>query len=108
MFGGNSSVTSIDTVIPNPNTCTSNTVAFGNYSLNVPAGNPNIGIFNTNSGTGFSQAGGAVNYIVDGQTSSCSPSEQQTNQQGNPPGGALSVTAGNTVTAATLAFSSCQ
>jgi hypothetical protein len=108
MFGSNSTVTTINTTVPNPNTCSSNTVGCGNYSLLIPAGNPNVGAFDATNGTHFAQALGPVNYIVDGQTSSCSPSEEQTNQQANPPGGALTVTAGNTVTASTLAFSGCQ
>ena len=107
MFGGNSSLTTVDTVIPNPNTCSSNTVACGNYTLMVPAANPNVGVLNAGSGTSFTQASGAVNYIVDAQTASCSPSEEQTNMLA-PPGGSLVVTPGGTVTASTLAFSSCQ
>ena len=108
MFGTMSTVTSVDTVIPNPNTCSSNNVACGNYTLAVPAGSPNVGIFNATSGTSFAQASGAVNYIVDGQSTSCTPSEEQTNQQANPPGGSLTVTKGGIVTASALAFTGCQ
>ena len=106
-FGASTSTT-ITTVIPNPNTCSSNTVAFANYSLLVPAGNPNVGVFNP-MGTHYAQVSAPpVNYIVDGQAALCSPSEEQTNQQANPPGGSLTVTAGGTVTASTLAFTGCQ
>ena len=38
----------------------------GNYTLNVPAANPNVGAFISGGGTSYSQAGGAVNYTVDG------------------------------------------
>jgi hypothetical protein len=104
MFGGTSTVTTVDTTVPSPNTCPSNT-GCGNYTLLVPAGNPNVGVFN--SGIPPTQASGPVSYIVDGQTSSCSPSEEQTNTLA-PPGGPLVVTAGGTVTASTQAFAGCQ
>jgi hypothetical protein len=106
---GASTVTTITTAVPNPpsHICTSNTVACNGYSLLVPAGNPNVGAFNPN-GTTYTQAPAPVSYLVDGQAASCSPSEEQTNQQANPPGGPLNVSAGGTVTASTLAFSGCQ
>lgn len=106
-FGTTSTTTTITTAIPNPNTCSSNTVACANYSVMVPAGNPNVGVFSA-TGTNYAQPSGVVNYIVDGNAASCSPSEEQTNQQANPPGGSLTVTAGGTVTASALAFTGCQ
>jgi hypothetical protein len=107
MFGGNSTVTTVNTTVTNPNTCSSNSVGCGNYALLVPGANPNVGVFNP-VGTNFTQIAGAASYIVYAQASSCSPSEEQTNQQQNPPGGTLTVTAGGTATASTLTFSSCQ
>jgi hypothetical protein len=98
-----STVTTISTVVPTPNTCSSNTVGCGDYSLLVPGENANVGVFNV-AGTSFAQASGNANYIVDAQTSSCTPSEEQTNTL-TPSGG---VTVGNTFTASTLAFTGCQ
>lgn len=108
MFGGITTVTTVNTVVPNPNTCTPNTVGCGNYTLLVPADNPNVGVFNATSGTTYTQSSSAVNYIVDAKTSSCNPSEEQTDQRASPPGGSLTVTAGGTFTASTLAFTACQ
>jgi hypothetical protein len=106
---GASTTTTITTAVPNPpgHTCSSNTVACNDYSLLVPAGNPNVGVFNP-MGTIYTQAPAPVNYIADGLAALCSPTEEQTNQRANPPGGTLTVTAGNTVTASTLAFTGCQ
>jgi Domain of unknown function (DUF4382)/Carboxypeptidase regulatory-like domain len=94
--------------------CPTNTDC-GSYTLVVPALNPSVGAF---SASGSQQpsppAPGPVNYTVDGQAVApdsgglpdCSPSDMQTNftSAGNP----LSVTAGVTITASTLAFMGCQ
>jgi len=104
---GASTTTTITTVIPNPNTCSSNTVACANYSLLAPVGNPHVGVFNP-MGTHYAQAAAPVNYIVDGQAASCNPSEEQTDQRSSPPGGSLTVTTGGTVMASTLALTGCQ
>jgi hypothetical protein len=108
-FGGTSTTTTITTAVPNPpsHTCTPTTVACNDYTVMVPAGNPSVGVFNP-TGTTYTQAAPPVNFIVDGTASSCSPAEEQTNQQANPPGGSLTVTTGGTVTASTLAFTGCQ
>ena len=105
-FGTTSTTTTITTAIPNPNTCSSNMVACADYTVLVPAGNPNVGVFNP-AGTSYTQAPAPVNYIMDGQAASCSPSEKQTDTLA-PPGGPLVVTPGTAVNASTLAFTGCQ
>jgi hypothetical protein len=81
-----------------------------NYTLGVPAANPNVGPL----GGPYTQAVGDVNYSVDalafvpmsGGTPNCTPSEQTTNMTtANTP---LTVTAGATVNPATLVFTGCQ
>jgi len=106
---GSSPTTTITTAVPNPpsHTCSSSTVACNDYTVLVPAGSPNVGVFNP-TGTSYMQAPAPVNYIGDGDAGACSPTEEQTNQQASPPGGLLTVTAGNTFTASTLAFTGCQ
>src|SRR5229473_8268586 len=83
------------------------------YTLSVPAANPSVGSFST-SGTQnpAAPAGGPVNYTVDarafvpGGPPDCTPSDLQTSSTVT--NAALAVTAGSSVTAATLAFSGCQ
>ena len=92
--------------------CPANT-ACANYSLGVPAANPNIGTFNA-SGTSYTQATGTVAYTVSAQaivpgsggTADCSPSSVSVNT--NSANGQLTVTAGTTSTAATISFTGCQ
>jgi hypothetical protein len=94
--------------------CPANTDC-ASYTLSVPAANPSLGTFNT-SGVQNPAAplSGPVNYTVDaiafvpggGGTLDCSPSELQTNSNIN--NTSLVVTAGSSVTAATLAFTACQ
>ncbi|HYL14298.1 MAG TPA: DUF4382 domain-containing protein [Terriglobales bacterium] len=83
------------------------------YTLSVPALNPSFGSF---SSSGMQKpappAGGAVGYTVDarafvsGGGADCNPSQLQTSSTStNTP---LVVTPGTSVTAATLAFTSCQ
>jgi len=85
------------------------------YTLAVPAANPSVGTF-TPSGnrTPAPPPGGTVGYSLDANAfvpgsagaTDCNPSNLQTNQTStNAP---LTVTAGGTVTAATLAFTVCQ
>jgi hypothetical protein len=85
------------------------------YTLSVPAANPSLGTF-SNSGvqTPAAPSSGAVNYTLDaiafvpggGGTLDCSPSELQTSSNIN--NTSLVVTAGTSVTSATLAFTGCQ
>lgn len=85
------------------------------YTLSVPALNPSVGAFSTSGNqTPAPPATGAVNYTMDAvafvpgsaSTLDCSPSDLQTSHTiTNAP---LAVTAGNSLTAATLAFTSCQ
>ena len=85
------------------------------YTLSVPASNPSVGVF----AAGTSQkpaapAAGPVNYTIDAfafttdgtSTPNCSPSEMQTSS--TPTNTTLTVTSGQSGTAATLAFSGCQ
>jgi hypothetical protein len=95
-------------------TCPTNTDC-ASYTLSVPAANPSLGTF---SSTGIQNPAappsGAVNYTVDaiafvpggGGTLDCSPSELQTNSTST--NTSLVVTAGTSVTAATLPFTGCQ
>ncbi|MBZ5616023.1 MAG: DUF4382 domain-containing protein [Acidobacteriia bacterium] len=89
-------------------TCPTNTDC-ASYTLSVPASNPSVGAFSTSGNqTPGPPASGAVNYTVDAvafapgssSTLDCSPSDLQTSP--------LAVTAGNSFTAATLKFTSCQ
>ncbi len=95
-------------------TCPANTDC-ASYTLSVPASNPSVGAFSTSGNqTPGPPASGAVNYTVDAvafapgssSTLDCSPSDLQPSQTStNAP---LAVTAGNSVTAATLPFTGCQ
>jgi hypothetical protein len=85
------------------------------YTLSVPAANPSVGVFSSSGNqTPAPPASGAVNYTVDaiaflpGAASllDCSPSDMRTSQTST--NGALVVTAGTSVTAATLTFTGCQ
>jgi hypothetical protein len=85
------------------------------YTLSVPALNPSVGTFSTSgSQKPAAPANGPVNYTVDaravvpggGGTLDCNPPELQTNSTST--NTHLTVTAGTTVSAATLAFSGCQ
>jgi hypothetical protein len=82
------------------------------YTLSVPAANPSVGVFST-SGTQQPSApsSGPVGYTLDGIASlngsaDCTPSELQTSSTAS--NASLMVTAGTSVTAATLAFTGCQ
>jgi hypothetical protein len=85
------------------------------YTLSVPALNPSVGVFTAAaSQKPAAPVAGAVNYTIDAfafttdatSTPDCMPSEMQTSSNGtNTP---LMVTAGQSITAATLAFSPCQ
>jgi len=93
-------------------TCPANTDCV-TYNLGVPAANLNVGTFNA-SGTAYIQASGNVAYGVEAQAfvpggagaSDCNPSDISTSSAS--PSGSLTVTAGTTSTAATLAFTGCQ
>jgi hypothetical protein len=94
--------------------CPANTDC-ASYTLSVPAANPSLGTFSTGGvQTLAAPSSGPVNYTVDaiafvpggGGTLDCSPSELQTSLNSN--NTSLAVTAGNSVTAATLAFTGCQ
>lgn len=84
------------------------------YTLSVPGLNPNVGVFNS-AGTTYTQnivdpvaytVGGRAFVPMSGGTADCTPPELTTTMlQG---GGALVVTPGGSVTAATLAFTACQ
>ncbi|HEV2401450.1 MAG TPA: DUF4382 domain-containing protein [Candidatus Sulfotelmatobacter sp.] len=94
--------------------CTTKTDC-ASYTLSVPALNPSVGAF----AAGTSQkpappATGPVNYTIDAlafttdgtSTPNCSPSEMQTSSTAA--NASLTVTSGQSSTAATLAFSGCQ
>ncbi len=85
------------------------------YTVSVPAMNPSVGAFSTSGNqTPAPPASGAVDYTVDAvafapgssSTLDCSPSDLQTSQTST--SAPLAVTAGNSLTAATLAFTGCQ
>jgi hypothetical protein len=85
------------------------------YTLSVPAANPSLGTFSTSGvQTPAAPSSGTVNYTLDaiafvpggGGTLDCSPSELQTSSTST--NTSLVVTAGTSVTAATLAFTGCQ
>lgn len=102
------------TVTTQTSGCAVPTTACANYTLQVPAANPNIGAFATTGTTYTQDTVSAVNYTVEGQafvpsspaTPSCAPSAITVNTLSG--GGPLVVTGGAAVTAATIAFSSCQ
>jgi hypothetical protein len=85
-----------------------------NYTLAVPAMWPNVGAFNT-GGTTYSQSTatpvsysvGAMAFVpMSGGMQACSQPEVTVNALSG--GGPINVTAGNSVTAATVAFTGCQ
>jgi hypothetical protein len=85
------------------------------YTLSVAAANPSVGAFsNSGSQTPGAPAGGPVDYTVDAiafvpggmATLDCNPSVLQTSSTAT--NTSLAVTAGSSVTAATLAFTGCQ
>ena len=84
------------------------------YTLSVPALNPSVGAFSSSGAQKpVPPASGTVGYTIDarafvpgGGTADCSPSAMQTSSTStNTP---LAVSAGQTSTAATLAFTGCQ
>lgn len=86
-----------------------------NYTLSVPAANPSVGAFTTSgSQKPGAPASGPVDYSVDAIAFvpggmgklDCNPSEVRTSSNIN--NASLAVTAGTSVTAATLTFSGCQ
>lgn len=87
--------------------CPANTQC-ATFSAQVPALNPSIGAWAA-SGTSYSLPTGTVNYTLDalafvpgsGNTASCSPSEIKSSTP-------ITVTAGTTVNAPTIAFTGCQ
>ncbi|MCI0349309.1 MAG: DUF4382 domain-containing protein [Acidobacteriales bacterium] len=94
--------------------CSPATNACANYTLQVPAANPNVGAFAA-AGTTYTQnTASPVNYTVDGRafglnsssTPTCTPPVVQVSTLSG--GGPLVVTGGASASAATLAFSSCQ
>jgi Domain of unknown function (DUF4382) len=85
------------------------------YTVSVPAMNPSVGAFSTSGNqTPAPPASGTVDYTVDAvaftpgsaSTLDCSPSDLQTSQTNT--SAPLAVTVGNSLTAATLAFTGCQ
>lgn len=94
--------------------CPANTDCIS-YTLAVPALNPSVGAFTTSGNqTPAAPATGAVNYTVDAvafvpgssSTLDCSTSEMRITQTST--SAPLAVTAGNSLTAAPLAFTGCQ
>ena len=102
------------TVTTQASGCAVATTACANYSLQVPAANPNVGAFAATGTTYTQNTIAPVSYTVDGQafainspaTPNCTPSVVQVSTLSG--GGALTVTGGATVTAAPLAFGGCQ
>ena len=84
------------------------------YTLSVPAANPNVGAFSSGGTTYTQDTVNPVAYTVDGQafvplsagTADCSPTDVQVNML--KAGGTLVVTAGGSATAADMAFTGCQ
>jgi hypothetical protein len=83
------------------------------YTLSVPALNPSVGNYAVGNQTPAAPASGPVNYTVDamafvsgGGTHDCTMSDMQTSSTSTST--SLTVTAGTSVTAATLAFTGCQ
>ena len=88
--------------------------ACADYTVKVPAMWPNIGAYSGNT-TAYTQSTATpVNYIMGAQafvpssggTTNCTPSEQTVSTLDG--GGTLSVTAGQSFTAATMPFTGCQ
>lgn len=87
------------------------------YTVKVPAMWPNLWAFTAGSNPSYAQSTAMpVGYAIGADafvpsstaTSNCSPSELIVNTNNSTPAGALTVTAGQTSTAATVAFTSCQ
>ena len=84
------------------------------YVLVVPASNPDVGVFSAGKVTFTAPASGDVLYTVEakatkpmtGNTPICTPSTQTTNQDASSM--PLKVTAGATVNAKRIDFSSCS
>jgi hypothetical protein len=84
------------------------------YTLSVPALNPSVGTYAVGNQNPAAPASGPVNYTVDalafvsggGGTLDCTMSDMQTSSTST--NTSLTVTAGTSVTAATLAFTGCQ
>lgn len=96
-------------------TCPANTDC-ATYTVKVPAMWPNIGAFSS-SGTNYNQSSttpigysiGADAFVpASNADSNCSPSEIIVNTNNSNPAGALTVSAGQSSTAATIGFSNCQ
>jgi hypothetical protein len=94
--------------------CPANTDC-ASYTVSVPAMNPSVGAFSTSGDqTPAPPVTGEVDYTVDAlafapgsaSTPDCSPSDMHTNQTNT--SAPLAVIAGNSLTAATLAFTGCQ
>jgi len=94
-------------------TCPANTDC-ANYTLLVPASNPSVGTFASGGTTYAAPAAPPIPYSIEGDattttstpTSDCNPSSVTINMDNasHP----LAVTAGGSVTAATVAFTACQ
>ena len=122
-IGGSSTLVTIPLVQQSSSTATLTTASdaacpagtfCASYTVSVPAANPNVGAFSAGGTTYTQDTANPVNYTMDalafvplsGSTPDCSPSDVQVNTlQG---GGALAVTAGSSVTAATIAFTGCS
>jgi hypothetical protein len=102
------------TLVTAPGTCPANTDCVS-YTLSVPAANPSVGAFvTTGNQTPAPPPAGPVNYTLDASavvpgsagTADCIPPNLKTSQTSTST--PLIVTAGTSVTAATLAFTGCQ
>lgn len=87
----------------------------GNYTLVVPASNPNVGSFSTGKVTYTAPASGDVLYTVEADARNpttnaamCSPSFQTATKDTSTPAAPLKVTPGATTTAAEIDFSGCS
>ncbi len=95
--------TTTDTPDPANPPCPAGTNCY-NYSLPVPASNPQVGTFSSGSITYTPPAGDPVNYNLNGMAPSCTASAPSPAVIGP-----ITVTPGNTTDAGTvLAFSGCQ
>jgi hypothetical protein len=108
-----SAATATLTTAPGPG-CPVNTDCV-DYTLAVPAANPSVGTFTAGGNqTPTPPPGGVVGYSLDANafvpgsagTADCSPSNLQTSQTST--NASLTVLAGGSLTAATLAFTGCQ
>jgi len=95
-------VTTTATPTPATPACPTSTDCY-NYSLQVPASNPEVGTFASGSITYAAPATGAVNYSLNGTTANCTASTPVTGTISS-----LAVTPGTTTTVSTvLAFTGC-